>query len=800
MPKLPELMEHTTLAVLAVLGALTSIPAGTSAAPDSPASNSPRQFTYTNRLINSNNPYLLLHAHNPVNWYPWGSEALSRARRENKPIFLSVGYSTCYWCHVAERTIYSDPKIAELMNKWFINIKVDREQRPDLDEIHMLATQIITGRGGWPNNVFLTPDLKPFFAGSYFPPADDGFGRPGFPTVLKAINEAWTDRRQTVLADAERVHAAMRQAQEQSTTTPVRTSPGEWLRTAREKLRQQFDRNEGGFEFTRGNPKFPREPALAMLITDYKINRDRQSLDMLTQTLDAMAYGGIYDHVGGGFHRYSTDPRWSIPHFEKMLYDNAQLMRIYAETFQLTGKPLYRHIAREVTEYLLREMTGTEGGFYTAQDAEVNGEEGASYLWSRAEIAAALGPSEAKRFLAIYTLTPLPQQPDDRLLTGDERGVLRIPRRDGKSDTKTTVEKLPDSIAQVAPLRAKLLAARNGRVQPARDDKMIVGLNGLAIGAFAVSGTALREPRYVAAAKRAAEFMWARAFNPKTGRLMHEVYRGKAQTEGFLEDYALLGGGFLSLFDATRESVWRERAVTLADAIVRRFVKADGTVSTTTYEKELLLAPQDFGDNAYPSATSAAIALLARLGAATANEKYNRATSSIIARIGAKLAGNPGAWATAVAALNEPATASWFSASQSRPSQTVQSMDTASFIRAVAAARSTTDRDEIIVTVDIAKGYHINANPASFDFLIPTSVSFEGLGPAQIVYPKPIRFKPSFAPDALNVYEGTAKIMATFAVGALKARKELRGTLTAQACNDEVCLPPSKLPISAKAP
>src|SRR5437867_721131 len=350
---------------------------------------------HTNRLAKETSPYLLLHAHNPVDWYPWGPEALERAKKEDKPIFVSVGYSTCYWCHVAEKLLYSDPAIAALMNQWFVNIKVDREERPDVDRIYMLATQLMTGHGGWPNNVFLTPDMKPFFAGSYFPPTDDASGRPGFPTIIKAIHERWTGDRKRVTDEAARVFLAMRQTQRPDISrAPVPVKPAEWPTRAREALARGFDPDNAGFSRAQG-PKFPHEPMLELLLTDYQVNRTEDSLHIVRKALDAMAYGGIRDHLAGGFHRYSTEPTWSVPHFEKMLYDNAQLLRLYAETYQITRDPLYKAVALELSDYLNGQMSARQGGFYTAQDAEVNGEEGASYVWTRAEIVSILGAQDA---------------------------------------------------------------------------------------------------------------------------------------------------------------------------------------------------------------------------------------------------------------------------------------------------------------------------------------------------------------------------------------------------------------------
>src|SRR5882672_10708556 len=340
----------------------------------------------TNRLIDSNDPYLLLHARNPVDWYPWGPEALEKAKRENKPIFLSVGYSTCYWCHVAERTIYSKQEFADLMNAWFVNIKVDREQRPDIDRLYVAATQEMTGRGGWPNNVFLTPDLKPFFAGSYFPPHDDAFGRPGFDSIIRSIHASWAQDPTRMRQTAEKLIATLRDREAAPATGSEPIDSRELLERALAAWAKRADSESGGFGAAKG-PRFPQQPVLSLLMAD----PGRNQIGLLTRALDAMAAGGIYDHLAGGFHRYAIEPTWSIPHFEKMLCDNAQLLAIYAKAFVLTGDPHYRVVATEVAEYLTKRMMAPEGGFYTAEDAAVNGQEGWSYLWTRQEIVAVLG-------------------------------------------------------------------------------------------------------------------------------------------------------------------------------------------------------------------------------------------------------------------------------------------------------------------------------------------------------------------------------------------------------------------------
>jgi uncharacterized protein len=764
--------------------------AGTAAAAENPAGtpDRPGEHRYTNRLIDSADPYLLLHAHNPVDWYPWGPEALARAKRENRPIFLSVGYSTCYWCHVAEKKLYSRPEIAALMNQWFVNVKVDREQQPDIDRIYMLATNLMTGHGGWPNNVFLTPDLKPFYAGSYFGPTDGDLGRPGFPTLLAKLHELWTTDEPQVRAVAERAFQAMQQAQTRLAGGRAATGPPrEWLVPAREALGRAFDSANGGFPGG-GQTKFPRAPTLELLLADYRANRAADSLRMLEKTLTVMAYGGVYDQLASGFHRYSTEPTWSVPHFEKMLYDNAQLLAIYVQAYETTQNALYKRVATDLSDYLVREMLAPAGGFYSAQDAEVNGEEGASYVWTREEIAAALGADQTKRFFEVYDLT-LMARPSNASL--EQPGVLRV--RTGL--LQKSGDEVVGMLNAVAPLRATLLAARNRRPQPLRDDKIVIGINGLAIDAFVRSGQVLGRPRDLDAAKRTAERLWTLAYSPKTSRLKHEIFRGRAQTDAYLDDYVLLGRSFLSLYDVTKNPVWKDRAVALAEATSRHFLHENGRLSTSPNEKQLLIVPQDHGDDVYGSGTSAAIDLLLRVGSATGTPRYTSLADRILRYVGGGVEEHPDSWGTLVAAVSNH---QMMSASGEPSARNLAMPRTADRVRVTATTLATDDHDEIVTTLKVDPGWHVNANPASFDYLIPTTVSFEGLSATRVVYPQTVRIKPKFAPDGLDVYEGVTKIVAIFPRGALKPAGSIRGTLTVQACSDEVCLPPAKIPMMPK--
>ena len=780
---------RSTLAAFLV-GIVTLMARADAGEPVTPHPAKPSDHAYTNRLIDSANPYLLLHAHNPVDWYPWGPEALEKARRENRPIFLSIGYSTCYWCHVAERTLFSNPRIAELMNRWFVNIKVDREERPDLDAVYMLATGLITGgSGGWPNNVFLTPDLEPFYAGGYFPPEDDESGRPGFASVLTALHEEWADNPERMKQRAAGITEVLRQRQTAMVSSAqANVDPQQWLARARESILKRFDAEHGGLGGARQTTKFPQSPALDLMLTDFERNADPDAQRFLMVTLDAMAYGAIYDQLGGGFHRYTTERTWSIPHFEKMLYDNAQLLGLYARAWQRMEKPQYRRIALGTRDYLRDRMMSAEGGFYTAEDAAVGGEEGASYVWTQSEIEAVLGTGAAD-FLRTYALTPLPEQADP-LNQDAAQGALRV-RLPDAGDTAGVERKLASLSSQMRNLRS----ARETRPQPPRDEKLLVGWNGLAIDAFVISGEVFRNPDDIAIAKHAAERIWNLAWDAQKGQLYHQIFRGIARGPGFLEDYALLGRSFLSLYQTTGEEVWLQRARILADALLLRFdANADGLLTSTSDGDTLIVAPVEEGDGAYPSGTSAAVDLLARLGGASGARQYTDAAARI-----ARLAnGHPEQWPTLVAAVSASGLGIATPSESAAAGMDQPAGETARHVRASATTRSFGSYREIVITLDIEQGYHINANPASFDFLIPTSVTFADVRPTEVRYPAPTSFKPSFAPDTLNVYEGTVQLVAKLEDSALDGLHALSAAVNAQACTESVCLPPSRIALTIR--
>ena len=792
---------------LSLIGGRTGIAADPT--PQGAATRHTTAYPFTNRLIDSADPYLLMHAHNPVDWYPWGPEALEKAKRENKPIFVSIGYSTCFWCHVAERTIYSDPAIAKLMNAWFVNIKIDREQRPDLDQIYMLARELMTGQGGWPNNVFLTPDLRPFFAGSYFPPADDPVRGTGFLTILRGLHDAWMNQRPKVVEVAANAADAMRRAHAQSNrdaSAPV--DPAEWLKLGTASLLTQFDAVNAGIGSV--GPKFPRAPSLEMLLADSRINRNESSRGVALKILDAILFGGIHDHLGGGFHRYSIDSTWSIPHFEKMLYDNVQLLQLYAEAFEVTANPVYRQATQETADYLMREMTSRDApGFFTAQDSEVDGLEGTSYRWTRREIIAVLGEDTANHFFKVYLLTPMPDQTAPGIANvtaqaGDAPGVLRIRlpvertvQEGGFNDVAAMMESLSAE-------RATLRAVRDRRRQPMRDEKILTGLNGLAISAFATAGRALKEPKFIAIAQNVGRRIWSLAYDPKTQVLKHEIFKGVAHTNGFLQDYAQLGEAFLSLDTTTSDPIWRDRASRLARDILDQFARDDGSFTMSGANPDTLISASEEGDTDAPSGTSSAIDLLLKLGAVPrASSRYLSAASRAVTWMSSSLSQYPAGWATAVVALMVNPFASRSTAASAR-NRAVDAAPkefhvpvTSDHVRV--SAQTDSSAHQIVVTATIDVGYHINANAASFDYLIPTSVTFGHVKPLQVRYPKAARFKTEFASSGLDVYEGSVQLLASIPPHAPAATGAVHGVLTAQACDARGCLPPSKIPFTVDA-
>jgi uncharacterized protein YyaL (SSP411 family) len=584
-----------------------------------------------NRLANETSPYLLQHAENPVDWYPWGDEALSRARKEDRPVLLSVGYSACHWCHVMAHESFEDPATAALMNSYFVNIKVDREERPDIDGVYMNAVQALTGQGGWPMTVFMTPDGKPFYAGTYFPP-NDGYGRPGFPRVLEAIHDKWTNERDELLTSADSITAHLRKAAERTPGGEPELSDA-LPEQAVGIFRENFDSVWGGFGAA---PKFPSPSNLEFLLAYHARVRAEEraepsSLDMVRHTLVRMATGGMYDQLGGGFSRYSVDERWMVPHFEKMLYDNAQLARLYLHAFQVTGDPFFERIVRDTLAYFEREMLDSEGGFYAAQDADSEGLEGKFFVWRSSEIEAILG-DDAPIFNAWFGVTEQgnfidPHHPE---LTG--RNVLT--NWQDAAVVAAQFDLTEDAfLAKIERLRKSVFDVRDQRVHPGLDDKILASWNGLALAAFAEAARVLGDDRYREIAERNREFVHDRLWRNQA--LFHTYKAGRAAVDGMLEDYAYYGLGLVELFKLTGDLAHLAWAHQLFEIIVRDFHDPDGAgfFDTRLGGETLLYRQKSLFDAATPSGNSSASLLgawLSRYYGTTKWEEFVPEVASLV--------------------------------------------------------------------------------------------------------------------------------------------------------------------------
>jgi uncharacterized protein len=598
--------------------------------PDSQKTHTPEDaYQYTNRLIHETSPYLLQHAHNPVDWYPWGEEALQKAQREDKPILLSVGYSACHWCHVMERESFENEEIAALMNQHFVSIKVDREERPDIDSIYMQAVQAITHQGGWPMTVFLMPDGRPFYGGTYFPPSDRRYGHqvmPGFPRVIVNIATIYEQERERVEEQANEIAQYLRDSSDaplrvQNVAGAAGTPSYSLLGESSRKLATDFDAQHGGFGSA---PKFPNTMALELLL---RVHQHRQKgeiseqalfseIEIINSTLQHMAYGGIYDQLGGGFHRYSVDAEWLVPHFEKMLYDNALLSRLYLHAYLVTVDPLYERIVTETLDYVVREMTSPEGGFYSTQDADSEGEEGKFFLWGAQDIRQLLDPHDANLFMAYYDVTP----------RGNFEGknILHVPRPIDEIATEAQLS-VGEVQASLKLSHKVLFKTREMRVKPARDEKVLTAWNGLMLRSFAEAGRYLDRPDYLQVAVNNATFLLNK-LRAENGRLLRTYKDGRARLNGYLEDYVFLADGLLALYEATFETRWFVEARKLLDEAIALFAsdQQGGFFDTGNDHEALVSRPRDIMDNATPAGNSIAAEVLLKLTAFTGEQSYRQ--------------------------------------------------------------------------------------------------------------------------------------------------------------------------------
>ena len=793
------------------------------------------QTRRANGLIGSTSPYLLQHAHNPVDWYPFGAEALAKARAEAKPIFLSIGYSACHWCHVMEREVFENAAIAAVMNEHFVNIKVDREERPDLDELYMMATQLLTGSGGWPMSVWLTPELEPFYAGTYFPP-EDGQGRPGFPRLLKALSEAWANRREELLAQARKVVDAVQHRVDETARDGAQGTIDlpKALAEAVEQAADRFDPEFGGLGSA---PKFPPHQSLVLWLALLRHSNALGSnhvgalREMVTKTLDAMMRGGIYDHVGGGFARYSTDARWLVPHFEKMLYDNAQLAGVYAAAAVQFGRPDYARVARQTIDFYLREMTspaGGGGGFYSTLDADSEGVEGKYYVWTLGQVHEALSDADdAKLIVEHFGITERGNwEEGDAAWGGGGANVLHVER---------TVEDLakqygvrPEAmVKRIDGLAKRMREYRAKRVAPGLDDKILTSWNGLMISALATCGRLLREPRYLEAAHGAIHFLLLE--HMQRGRNLLRVSRKtdgaiRAHTPAFLEDHAFLLNGLMDLIEATQPTslpgtMARKRALELADTLVREFYDREGGgfFFTSVAHEPLFARIKNIMDGATPNANGTAIRALLRLAQSSGKEQYRDIAMTSASAFSAIVARAPSAAPTLLYALlsdqafllsnphlNVPAGVEVGVALEA--SETDEAVELiAPLASAVAVAANVISLEPVTLpalragqtfdlrlVLHIAPGYHIQlASPRDRE-AFATVARIRGDLP---IASQEWQYPP--APGPALGYSGTITITGRLTVehNAAAGAYSLRAIVLAQPCQETSCLAPEKVTV-----
>lgn len=603
---------------------------------------------YSNRLKDEKSPYLLQHADNPVDWYPWGEEAFKKAIEENKPIFLSIGYSTCHWCHVMEHESFEDPEVAKLMNDVFVSIKVDREERPDIDNVYMTVCQMLSKGGcGWPLTIFITPDKKPFFAATYIP-RQSRFGRTGMIELIPNVAEIWETQRDKILRSANKITSALQQSNQTSDSQGQELDIST-IKLAYNQLAKRFDSKSGGFGTA---PKFPSPHNLLFLLHYWKRSGDEKALDMVEKTLQEMRLGGIYDHIGFGFHRYSTDPEWLVPHFEKMLYDQAMLAMAYIEAYQATGKKEYQKTAREIFTYVLRDMTAPGGGFYSAEDADSEREEGKFYIWTEDEIRKTLEKEKGNLFIDVFNVQKEGNYSEEA--SGKQAGKnilhLRQPLSRISSQFKVPENEIEESIESA---RYKLFSLREKRVHPHKDDKILTDWNGLMIAALAKGAKAFNEPKYVDSARRAVDFILNR-MRTSDGRLLHRYRDGKAGIQANVDDYAFLIWGLFELYEASFDTNYLKTALDLNNQLVKYFwdEKSGGFYFTPHDGEALLVRQKEIYDGAIPSGNSVAMLNLLRLGRITANSDLEERAAKIEKTFSYQLKRSPSAFTMSMSALD----------------------------------------------------------------------------------------------------------------------------------------------------
>ena len=728
---------------------------------------------FTNRLILEDSPYLLQHAHNPVDWYPWGPEAFERAKRENKPIFLSIGYSTCHWCHVMEEESFEDLQIAKYLNEHFICIKVDREQRPDIDTIYMTALMIMNRSGGWPMSSFLTPEGKTFYAGTYFPPEH-------FLGLLQQINQAWKNRRNQILQQADAVAKALKEVL--SAGSASKKIDEKAFKHCLNTLKNIHDERFGGFG---GAPKFPSESNYLFLADYYFRNACPECLKILEKDLDIIGRSGLHDQVGGGFHRYSTDEQWLVPHFEKMLYNQANMARVYIKGWSITGNPYFAWIAKRTLEYVLRDMSSPEGAFYSATDADSEGREGLYFLWTPDQIEKALGPKDAEFAKDIYGITSSGNFEGANILHIDSPLSFYV------QSSGTTLEKLLERLDHI---NSQLLKVRSHRIPPLRDEKIITAWNGMMITALAEGYEYLGQEAFKKAALRAGEYLWKQNYDPSKG-LKRVIFKGRSSLSAMLKDYACLAEGFVHLYDITQEPEWLMRAEKLAEEMVAKFwdQQSGGFFMTEAVGDgtPLITRPKEGGDGATPSGNAIAVHLMAMLAARTGSPQYMAKAQKTLEAFAQEINQQPASFTYMLIGAAEALYG------ETGPKQY-------GAMGKVMAQAAWAASDTIEVTIFLKNGFHINTNAPSDKGLIPTSLKLsptsKGWRLEQVTYPKPAKIKSGDLKTDLPVYTDKVRIFAK--VKATESRP-LKGpvlALSMQVCSSRECLAPDILTLSLGLP
>ena len=732
--------------------------------------NEQGQPHYINRLILEDSPYLLQHAHNPVDWYAWSDEAFARARRENKPVFLSVGYSTCHWCHVMEKESFEDIEIARYLNQHFISIKVDRERRPDVDELYMTALMLIKGQGGWPMSSFLLADGLPFFADTYFPPD-------AFLNLLQQINQSWEKQQDNIKEYAKNLKQAVQDTMQAHGEVQV-IKDDKLIQRAVNEVLQSYDSVHGGFN---GPQKFPNEPLLMLLLQTTQRQHHEQALAAIKHTLDTMARGGIYDQVGGGFHRYATDPTWLVPHFEKMLYNQANLARIYVQAYQLTGDKNYARIATQTLDYVIRDMTSATGAFYSSTDADSNGREGAYFLWTPTELKQVLSPDDTQLALEVYGVSEAGNF--------ESSNILHQPRSFKELAQKRNIS-LDTLLIKLDQIRAKLLNARGQRTPPLRDEKIIVAWNAMQITTLAEAANILNRADYLTAATRAAEFLWTNQ-RQADDTLLRVNLNSRASIMAKQEDYAYFIDAMITLYDITAERQWLDRAQILCEVMSNKFWDKDnGGFFMSDAQKSLFTIPKQSRDSAIPSGNSVAVHVLTRLSQRISDPRYAKQAKRTIQAFATTLHQYPSAYAYMIAGVDKLLHGS------------VGPIEYAAHgaIKISTQQKSVKNNRSLQITLQIAPDWHINANKPLQDYLIPLELSLadnQNLWQLENVkYPEPIYKVLEFDGGKLALHEGTIHLNADLLTsGQPKTAKEKRTDIRVQlqACNHEVCLPPEKI-------